>query len=57
MWIPLDGTNEYANGERPAVTVLLGVAVDGVPVAGIIGQPFFGWDANVNDSKTSRKLG
>ena len=33
---PLDGTNEYANGERPAVTVLLGVAVDGVPVAGII---------------------
>ena len=26
---PLDGTNEYANGERPAVTVLLGVAVDG----------------------------
>jgi len=54
---PLDGTNEYANGERPAVTVLLGVAVDGVPVAGIIGQPFFGWDANVNDSKHLENLG
>ena len=54
---PLDGTNEYANGERPAVTVLLGVAVDGVPVAGIIGQPFFGWNANVNDSKHLENLG
>ena len=38
---PLDGTNEYAGGERTAVTCLMGVAVDGVPVAGIIGQPFY----------------
>eukprot|EP00854_Cymbomonas_tetramitiformis_P011462 gene11462-13548_t len=37
---PLDGTNEYARGERVNVTCLLGVAVDGVPVAGVIGQPF-----------------
>ena len=38
---PLDGTNEFASGERTAVTCLMGVAVDGSPVAGIIGQPFF----------------
>ena len=37
---PLDGTNEYAAGEREAITVLLGVAVDGTPRAGVIGQPF-----------------
>jgi len=38
---PLDGTNEYAAGEREAITILCGVAVDGVPVAGVIGQPFY----------------
>jgi len=54
---PLDGTNEYANGERPAVTVLLGVAVDGVPVAGIIGQPFFGWNPTVHSSTNLKNLG
>jgi 3'(2'), 5'-bisphosphate nucleotidase len=31
-----------AEGEREAVTSLFGVAVDGTPVAGIIGQPFHG---------------
>lgn len=43
---PLDGTNEYAAGEREAITVLMGVAVDGRPVAGVIHQPFFGYDAS-----------
>lgn len=37
---PLDGTNEFAAGRREPVTCLMGVAVDGSPVAGIIGQPF-----------------
>ena len=37
---PLDGTNEFASGNREPVTCLMGVAVDGSPVAGIIGQPF-----------------
>lgn len=46
---PLDGTNEYAAGERRAITVLFGVAVDGVPVAGVIGQPFY---AREGDGKT-----
>ena len=39
---PLDGTNEFASGHFELVTTLLGLAVDGVPVAGIIGQPFYG---------------
>ena len=38
---PLDGTNEFAAGARECVTCLMGVAVDGSPVVGIIGQPFF----------------
>ena len=37
---PLDGTNEFAAGNLVAVTCLLGVAVDGRPAAGVIGQPF-----------------
>lgn len=40
---PLDGTNEYAAGEREAITVLIGIAVDGVPRAGVIGQPFYNY--------------
>lgn len=38
---PLDGTNEFAAGERQCVTSLMGISVDGSPVVGIIGQPFF----------------
>ena len=48
---PLDGTNEYAAGEREAITVLLGIAVDGTPRAGVIGQPFH------NYGKKDRRLG
>ena len=40
----LDGTNEFAAGERVPVTSLYGVAVDGSPVAGVIGQPFYARD-------------
>jgi 3'(2'), 5'-bisphosphate nucleotidase len=54
---PLDGTNEFAAGARECVTCLMGVAVDGSPVVGIIGQPFFcsrdetnANDANANDA-------
>jgi REG-2-like HAD superfamily hydrolase len=48
---PLDGTNEYAAGEREAITVLLGIAVDGTPRAGVVGQPFH------NYGKKDRRLG
>ena len=54
---PLDGTNEYAGGEREAVTVLMGVAVDGRPVAGVIHQPFHGYDARAAaDGQTDERL-
>lgn len=46
---PLDGTNEFAGGARECVTSLMGVAVDGTPVVGIIGQPFF---ENPDDANT-----
>ena len=52
---PLDGTNEYAGGEREAVTCLMGVAVDGTPVAGIIGQPFHGY-GRVSDERMARMV-
>lgn len=45
---PLDGTNEYASGEREAITILCGIAVDGVPVAGVVGQPFYNYRAEAS---------
>jgi len=53
---PLDGTNEYAAGEREAVTVLLGVAVDGVPAAGVIHQPFFGYSEETSAEELGRTV-
>ena len=47
---PLDGTNEFAAGNLGAVTCLMGVAVDGRPVAGIIGQPFHTHSAGRTDT-------
>ncbi|KAA0189559.1 Bisphosphate nucleotidase 1 [Fasciolopsis buskii] len=42
VWVdPLDGTMEFTEGLIEYVTVLIGVAVDGKPVAGVIAQPFF----------------
>jgi len=37
---PLDGTGEFVAGNLLPVTNLFGVAVDGVPVAGVINQPW-----------------
>ena len=45
VWVdPLDGTREFVEGPEHwgAVTVPIGVAVKGVPVAGVIHQPFVG---------------
>lgn len=47
VWVdPLDGTREFVEGPEfwSGVTVLIGVAVKGVPVAGVIHQPFVGTD-------------
>lgn len=42
VWVdPLDGTQEYTDGFVNHVTVLIGIAVRGEPVAGVIHRPFF----------------
>lgn len=44
VWVdPLDGTAEYTQGLLDHVTTLIGIAVKGKPVAGVIGQPYFNY--------------
>ncbi|KAI3383989.1 hypothetical protein SNEBB_001779 [Seison nebaliae] len=51
IWVdPLDATREFTTGEYEAVTILVGMAYNERPIAGIICQPFF------NEGKTSRTL-
>lgn len=41
VWVdPLDGTAEFTKGLVGHVTILIGIAVDGHPVGGVIHQPF-----------------
>ena len=41
VWIdPIDGTKEYTEGIKDAVTCLIGIAYKGNPIAGIINRPF-----------------
>lgn len=41
LWIdPLDGTKDFIKGDVEAVTILIGIAYKGEPIAGIIEQPF-----------------
>ncbi|XP_033102470.1 3'(2'),5'-bisphosphate nucleotidase 1-like [Anneissia japonica] len=52
IWVdPLDGTKEFTEGTKylDHVTVLIGVAVNGKPVGGVIHQPFYKFDT---DSQT-----
>ena len=45
IWVdPLDGTAEFVDGLLNHVTVLIGIAVSGKAQAGIIHQPFFGFE-------------
>ena len=56
VWVdPLDGTREFVEGPEfwSGVTVLIGVAVKGVPVAGVIHQPFVGTDGAPPASMTA----
>lgn len=43
---PLDGTSSYAKGEYDAVTILIAIILDNVPIFGVIGKPF----VNHNDT-------
>lgn len=41
VWIdPLDGTSDFVKGNLSAVTVLIGLAIDGVPKIGVVHNPF-----------------
>jgi 3'-phosphoadenosine 5'-phosphosulfate (PAPS) 3'-phosphatase len=37
---PLDGTKSYAHGDYDAVSILVGIVVDNVPIFGVVGKPF-----------------
>jgi len=44
VWVdPLDGTAEFTEGLLDHVTILIGVAVGGKAVGGVINQPFFNY--------------
>ena len=41
VWIdPLDGTSDFVKGNLTAVTVLIGLAIDGLPKIGVVHNPF-----------------
>ncbi|XP_041352356.1 3'(2'),5'-bisphosphate nucleotidase 1-like [Gigantopelta aegis] len=46
IWVdPLDGTSEFTQGLLDHVTVLIGIAVKGKAMAGVIYQPYFNYQA------------
>lgn len=46
MWVdPVDGTAEYTEGLLDHVTVLIGIAVKGIAVAGVVYQPYYNYKA------------
>ena len=49
VWVdPLDGTTEFVNGNLSGVTVLIGLAIGGVPKIGVVHNPY-----RTNDPKCS----
>jgi 3'-phosphoadenosine 5'-phosphosulfate (PAPS) 3'-phosphatase len=41
VWIdPLDGTKDFVKGNLSAVTVLIGLAINGIPKIGVVHHPF-----------------
>lgn len=50
VWVdPLDGTSEYAQGLLEHVTVLIGIAVNGKAVGGVIHQPYYNHESSDSD--------
>ncbi|XP_074603690.1 3'(2'),5'-bisphosphate nucleotidase 1 isoform X2 [Brevipalpus obovatus] len=42
VWVdPLDGTREFAQGLLEEVTILIGIAINGEPVSGVVHQPYY----------------
>lgn len=58
VWIdPLDGTMEFIDRMLHHVTILIGIAVDGIAVAGVVNQPFFGFDVEgMSPTKWGRSI-
>ncbi|RWS24758.1 3'(2'):5'-bisphosphate nucleotidase 1-like protein [Leptotrombidium deliense] len=57
VWVdPLDGTSEYTQGLLDHVTVLIGVAVKGEAVAGVIHQPYYNYKVEKDCSKLGRTI-
>ena len=55
VWIdPLDGTKDFVKGNLSAVTVLIGLAIDGIPKIGVVHNPF---RTNENDGKGMTTFG
>ena len=49
VWVdPLDGSKDFQSGNFSAVTVLIGLSIEGVPKLGIVHHPF---KTNNNDGK------
>ncbi|KAK7504776.1 hypothetical protein BaRGS_00003804 [Batillaria attramentaria] len=54
IWVdPVDGTAEYTQGLLDHVTVLIGVAVNGIATGGVINQPYYNYQAGP-DAKLGR---
>lgn len=57
IWVdPLDGTAEYTQGLLDHVTVLIGVAVHGKAVGGIIHQPYYNYKLQQDYTKLGRTM-
>lgn len=54
VWIdPLDGTSDFVKGTLDAVTVLIGLSLNGKSRAGIIHKPFANASTTDNEDKTN----
>lgn len=57
IWVdPLDGTTEFVKGFLEHVTVLIGISVGGRSVAGIIHQPFYGYNRIKENAEGENKV-
>uniref|UniRef100_T1HX88 Uncharacterized protein n=1 Tax=Rhodnius prolixus TaxID=13249 RepID=T1HX88_RHOPR len=57
VWVdPLDGTNEFTKGLVEHVTVLIGLAVNGEAVGGVIHQPYCNSEKDNKSSHTGRSI-
>uniref|UniRef100_A0A2R5LLX6 3'(2'),5'-bisphosphate nucleotidase 1 n=1 Tax=Ornithodoros turicata TaxID=34597 RepID=A0A2R5LLX6_9ACAR len=57
VWVdPLDGTNEYTQGFLDHVTILVGIAVGGKAIGGVIHQPYYNYQVEKDVLKQGRTM-